>query len=69
MCDHKSRAKKALDLGYGDKHTMIMVVRQNAEAIEQRDYMHHCQKEEGNRETGKELCRVHWACRVFLRDK
>lgn len=47
MCDHKSRGKKALDLEYGDRHTMVMVLKQNAKSIEQRDYMHHCQKEEG----------------------
>lgn len=46
MCDHKSRGKKALDLGYGDRHTMVMVLKQNTKSIEQRDYMHHCQKEE-----------------------
>lgn len=26
-------------------------------------------RKKDNRETGKELCRVHWVCRVFLRDK
>lgn len=46
-CDDKFGGKKALNLGYGDKHTVVMVLKQNAKAIEQRDYMHRCQKKEG----------------------